>query len=311
MTAEHNKKWKCLECVSKEPKSDNTNTPVKCDLQQCTGGKQDGKFSANVIMRNRIVTTSISPAEPLAKVTAESELVNELRLFKEEMRTEIREFKLIVSYLTAAINCCNRRMDDLAARVEVVERNQLDGPTTATSSLENAISELKLELNDRNQELLRNDIEIAGVPEENHERSIHLALTVACKLGLNLEERDIVSAERAGPIRHMEEVRTRPRPIVVRLARRLHRDQLLAAARVRRGTTTMGLGVDSDKHRVHINERLTRTNRQLFYKARGEALRAHWKYVWTRDGKIFARKEHGSSRYRLRSDKDLCTVFGQ
>lgn len=80
---------------------------------------------------------------------------------------------------------------------------------------------------------------------------------------------------------------------------------------MRRGATTAGLGVDSDTHRFYVNERLTRMNRQLFYKAREEALRTRWKYVWTRDGKIFVRKEHGPPRCRIRSDDELVKVFGR
>lgn len=94
---------------------------------------------------------------------------------------------------------------DLAARVEAVERFRRDESAVATSSLENAISELKLELNDSDQEMHRNENEITGIPEQNHERSIHLALTVATKLAINLKERDIVSVKRAGPVRLMEE----------------------------------------------------------------------------------------------------------
>lgn len=317
MTVEHRNKWKCQECVSREPKTDNTNTPIKRDLPLHSDSKE---CSSNVTLRSRaapknqspVPSSPLSPPQP-AKQTIESELVNELRLFREEIKAELRDFKLAITDLTAAVNICNKRVDDLAERVEIVERFQRDGSAVAASSLQNAITELKLELNDRDQELLRNDIEIAGIPEQNHERYIHLALTAASKLGVNLEERDIVSVERAGPVRRMEEAgsRPRPRPIVVRLARRAHRDQLLEAARVRRGVTTAGLGVDSDTQRFYVNERLTHMNRQLFYKARGEALRAHWKYVWTREGKIFVRKEHGSPRHRIRSDDELDKFFGQ
>lgn len=91
----------------------------------------------------------------------ESKLVNELRLFREEMKTEIREFKIAVSDFTPAVNNCNRRKNDLAACVEAVERYQRDGSAAAKSSIGDAISKLKLELNDCDLELIRNDIEIA------------------------------------------------------------------------------------------------------------------------------------------------------
>lgn len=76
------------------------------------------------------------------------------------MKAEIRGLKIPVSHLTAAVKNCNRRTYDLAAWVEAVECYQRNGAAATTSSLEVAISELKLELNDRDQEPLSNDIEI-------------------------------------------------------------------------------------------------------------------------------------------------------
>lgn len=222
----------------------------------------------------------------------------------------MKEFKIIVAGLTDAINNCNRRIDNLTARVEAIERVQHDG--TPQVSFEQTIAELKAELNDRDQDMLSNDIEIAGLPEETAERSVHLVLNVAKKLGVKLEEHDIVSAERAGGVRRAEQGAPdpRPRPIAVRLARRVHRDQLLAAARVRRGADSADLGLNSNPRRFYVNERLTRFNRQLFYKAREESSRQKWKYVWTRDGKIFVRKENGAPRARLRTEEDFKNVFG-
>lgn len=102
----------------------------------------------------------------------------------------------------------------------------------------------------------------------------------------------------------------RPRPLSVRLARRSTRDALLSAARVRRRFTTEGMGLTGAARPFYINERLTKHNRQLFYKTRELAKQLQWKYVWTRDGKIYARQEHGKARYHLRTDYDFTRVFG-
>ncbi|CAK1581399.1 unnamed protein product [Parnassius mnemosyne] len=316
MSTENKNKWKCQECISKEPKTDNTNTPIKYGLQQSPKSNDEETCSTNVTLRNRThekqktQTTSV-PASDMAT----AELANELRLLRQdikEMRNDMQDFRGTIESLFVAINSCNKRLDCLEARMEVVEKNQHIKPSNDVSLLENTIADLKMEINDRDQELLCNDVEIAGIPEEKSERSIHLVLAVATKLGVSLEERDIVSAERAGPLRRepADIKNTKPRPIVARLARRTHRDCLLAAARVRRNSTTAGLGLDSGTCPLYLNERLTKYNRQLFYKARFEAKRVGWKYVWTREGKVFARKDNGELRYRLRFESDLAKVFG-
>ncbi|CAG9138415.1 unnamed protein product [Plutella xylostella] len=66
------------------------------------------------------------------------------------------------------------------------------------SRLESVIAELRLELNEKDQELLGNDVEVSNLPEENGENATHMIMAVATKLGVTLRESDIVSAERVG-----------------------------------------------------------------------------------------------------------------
>ncbi|GBP78166.1 hypothetical protein EVAR_99201_1 [Eumeta japonica] len=134
---------------------------------------------------------------------------------------------------------------------------------------------------------------------------MHLILSVATKLGVSLDERDVVSVERVGMTRCTDSKNSeRPHPLVVRLARRVHRNQLLAAAHMRRSITTAGMGFSSHERRLYVNERLTRFNLQIFHRVRRDSLNANWKYVWTRDGKIYARKGHEAG-YRLRIETDI------
>ncbi|XP_059045278.1 uncharacterized protein LOC131841063 [Achroia grisella] len=181
----------------------------------------------------------------------------------------------------------------------------------SNKALESTIEGLRLEINDRDQELLSNDVEIVGIPEENGESVDHLVLTCVNTIGVALDERDIVSCARFGRLYGMVDgQQPRPRPVVVRLAHRATRDKILRAARVRRTITTEGMGLRSNPQRLHINERLTRTNRRLFYLAREAARRLGWRFTWTRDGRIFTRRGHGTSAHRIRVEADLDKVFG-
>ncbi|KOB75143.1 Uncharacterized protein OBRU01_08794 [Operophtera brumata] len=77
------------------------------------------------------------------------------------------------------------------------------------------------------------DIEIGHRPEEKGENVLHAVTVLAAKLGVALEERDVVFAERVcvtqGAGARAEA--PRERRVVVRLARHHLRDQLLQAAR--------------------------------------------------------------------------------
>ncbi|KAJ2937626.1 hypothetical protein O0L34_g16893 [Tuta absoluta] len=182
------------------------------------------------------------------------------------------------------------------------------------NTLLESVEELKAELNHRDQELLLNDIEITCVPEHNNKSLQHITINLARKIGVVLTDKDIVHTSRAGRVLNAvkEGSKQRPRPIVVTLARRALCDELLKAARVRRGATTENADIPGPACPFYVNERLTRVNRLLFRRARELGDQHHWRFIWTRDGKIFARQHPGrdAPRHRIRIEKDLDRVFG-
>lgn len=188
------------------------------------------------------------------------------------------------------------------------------------NDLKATIKQLRVELNDREQISLLNDVEITNVPECDGESVGHIVLAVATKLGLQLDERDVVSAHRVGPRRppaaapsaaaDIAPIASRPRPIVLRLARRSVRDQLVNNARVRRGTTTADIGLPPHAPKtIYVNERLTKENRSIFAKARENARSKNWRFVWTKEGRVYVRKEHKEKAHWLRTEEDVQQVF--
>ncbi|CAG4946342.1 unnamed protein product [Parnassius apollo] len=143
-------------------------------------------------------------------------------------------------------------MDGIERRLEIIEQRHKPSAVEVVE-LERTVNSLKLELNDRNQEALLSDLEIGHLPEEKGENIIHTVSVLAARLGVPLEERDIVFAERMGAVQAAVSggspgsVVPRSRRVVVRLARRQLRDELLRATRVRRTLTTT-LNVDCRLH---------------------------------------------------------------
>jgi hypothetical protein len=323
-----------VQCRSAEPRTDNTETPVRVGYANVNMDRRaarpravmspeepEGDSSVMEVSYTDNHPHNTTPLDNGLDVSRASDmqlLVAELRLFREEMRRmslEIHALRTAMSSLTARIDGCDGRIDALCARVESLESRPQPNNVTAETALVDTISQLRLELNDRDQELLLNDIEISNVPETNGENAMHLVTTLGQKLGVTLTEHDIVDATRVGRVPQLERGQgpaPRPRPLVVRLARRAVRDRMHQAARVRRDITTEGAGIPGRSTRFYVNERLTPHNRRLLYKARELKQQLGWRYVWTRDGKIFARQQAGmdSPRHRIRTEPDLNRVFG-
>ncbi|XP_063371834.1 uncharacterized protein LOC134660064 [Cydia amplana] len=327
--------WKCVECKSSEPRLDNTNTPVRGDNANVTvhRGATCPREAGACMLDSSVMDMSYTDSQGLNDTTRYGalldttggsdiqQLVTEFRLFRQEMRAmsyEIQALRTTMTNLTTKIDKCDGRIDNLCARVEKLENDTSNSNESHNTdkSLLDTIVQLRTDINNRDQDLLLNDLEISSVPEQNGENTVHIVTTLGQKLGVTLSEHDIVDATRVGRAAQLNEgvqgAPSRPRPLVVRLARRAVRDQLLQAARVRRGVTTEGTGLPGHNCRFYVNERLTHFNRRLFQKARQLKEHYGWRYVWTRDGRIYVRQRPGSEspRHRIQTELDLSRVFG-
>ncbi|KAG7303398.1 hypothetical protein JYU34_011908, partial [Plutella xylostella] len=289
--------WACLSCKRKRRQSNYDDTPVKGAAVSCNTNLIN-PIPATLSASGEIITGAHGEAgdEAVMNSTANNatlefhvDLALEIRSFREELGSlkthcsneirgvsgEFKELREEISSFKAAIFACNKRLEDMEKRVEAMETNYSRNKSPAIESLEQAIEDLKMELHDRDQDLLGNDIQISHIPETKSENPIHLVSVIALKLGMTVDERDIVSAVRVGALRPAAgaaegaaAAAARARPLVVRLARRATRDELLRAMRVRRGLTTADMGLEGEPKRFYLNERLTKLNRQLFGKAR-------------------------------------------
>ncbi|XP_059047359.1 uncharacterized protein LOC131842809 [Achroia grisella] len=335
LTKEHRDAWRCVECISKKPKRDNTNTPVRVavdniTMQRGAAVKSPMELDMSIVEQPLSLTSNLNDTanNVTVEMTDYQSLVIEMRSFKEELREDMRvnreQLKVMTDTLSALIGRvaeCENRIDKLNDRLVLLECNTNTDNEPGNKSLAESIKQLKAEINERDQDLLLNDLDISCVPETGGESLPHILKTLASKLGVTISDQDVISTERVGRVlefqqsdtsKPTQETSTRPRTIVVRLARRAVRDELLRAARVRRGATTEGLHLPGVPRRFYINERLTRVNRMLFRRARELAERLNWRYVWTRGGRIFARQFHGHDcpRFRLKTEEDLERIFG-
>ncbi|CAG4965741.1 unnamed protein product [Colias eurytheme] len=226
--ARTNSKWMCKVCKGK------TTTKI---LDTRTPDDENDVF---------VDTDSAQSDTPL--------LAQEIKLLRTELssfRSEMSRLSSLVSEFSIKLNCIEERVTKLeSASCAESCLNQCQ----QNKEINDTITDLKKRLNESEQEKLLNDIEITGVSENSSENLLHVVITLAQKIGITLDERDIVNAQRRGLRRAAggagdtggagaaDGASARPRPIVVRLARRHLRDELLHAARVRRGADTSGTG---------------------------------------------------------------------
>ncbi|XP_045541449.1 uncharacterized protein LOC123722939 [Papilio machaon] len=216
-----------------------------------------------------------------------------------------------ISSLSGIIEAQNSRINHLENNIEVIEK-KIESNTSETEKLKAIIAELKADIRNRDQDMLCNDIEITHLPETQNENTVHVVLAIAKKINVRLDERDVVFAERVGYYRPTADklAPEKPRPLMLRLSRRATRDDIIKAARVCRSITTEGMSLPGPAVYFYINERLTNYKRRLFHTTRKIAKEEKWKYVWTRNGKIFIRREQGKARHEVHAENCLTKIFG-
>lgn len=286
-----------------------------------------GPSSKAVPQPSHTSRTAALPSHMTNPITDENSALSNLTVEIKGLRQEILGLRLDFETAISAVNRCEERIDELnkcfadyECRLQLTEvrasetqkanarlQLQVNDQILTISTLEARLTKieeigsvncqmsktcesLKEQLSFQSQVLLRNDVEINGVPESASENPHHIFQTLAAVGGMSLAESDIDSVWRAGPPRAGDN--NTPRPIVVRFCRRQIRDQFFSSVRPKR-LTTKHLGFDGPSKNIYINDRLTRENRLLFRECRTQFKAAGYRFCWTKGGQIYVKKHDG------------------
>lgn len=195
--------WICQGCKSKMPQVDNSSTPLK--------GVTTNDVAPQVSPNNANADESSTTLGPL------NDLAQEIRSFRHEMsamRAEIHDCRVEISEFKAALKSYNEKVTSLESRISNLEAKFDPKISTGVDVMEDTIANLKLQLNEREQEFLNNDLELAGIPEEKNESLMYIIKKLSTKMGVEIEERDIVHAERVGSTRRDREVTVSCHPVL-------------------------------------------------------------------------------------------------
>lgn len=294
LSSEKRGNWKCPDCCASLRKGgDNSSTPVKAAEE-------------NITLRKK----SDMVGDAAATSTEIKELTSEVRLLTHEIYSLKKQLENAISSLSS----CEKRLDELGAAFSVNDNRikQLEDRIQDTDVLKATIKDLQQEMNANNQNHLRNELELSGIPEINNENLHHIALLATRKVGVELDDRDIDWVTRVGP-RGMHATSTDskikfPRPVVVRLLRRAKRDEIVKAAKTRRNITSADIDIPGEPQRIFYNERLTKYNRELFRDARKKTKELGFAHCWCSHGTIFIRQYEGKPARSVRNFDELAEL---
>lgn len=294
-------KWLCPSCSCSRPKTDNSATPART-TSATADEEQTDAFNVNTTRGSKVNPKSPSCAGAVDLV----DIMHELSKLREEvgeikiLRKEVANLRTQVSSISTSLN---ETLLDFKKKLDSAERE--------ISSLKCVVLQSQRELHRQEQDAISDELEVVGIREEENEDLSKIIITATGKLGVDLQITDLSRVSRVGP-KHPPAAKAgpgpAPRPILVKLVRRIKRDEIVKASKQQK-LTTEGISTGPPAP-VYVNERLTQKNRLLFRDARLRSKKYNFRFCWVRNGAIYVRQGEHKPALRVQCYEDLDNNIG-
>ncbi|VEN42246.1 unnamed protein product, partial [Callosobruchus maculatus] len=161
-------------------------------------------------------------------------------------------------------------------------------------ALKTEVSDLKRRLNDLDQTTRSNNIEIQGVPEKEKENLYEIIQKIGSYVNYEISADKIDYVNR---VQSNKNSNSKIKNITVRFTTRSVKENFLAHAKNKRNKRENGsprMSITGLSDNIYINEHLTLVNKILFKEVRTVAKSKNYKYIWTKGGQIFVKKDDNS-----------------
>lgn len=216
--------------------------------------------------------------------------------FKKEIQVQMREFEKSLDFHGARIDELINKIDDLSEKQKQMEDENQE--------LKMKLKSMTIIVEDLEQYTRNRNLQIDGVPEEKDENLRDLMKEIGKKVEVQFEDKEVDAIHRI-PTRN--EKNKDCSPIVVQFTTRQLREKILTNAK-KTTITTKDLQKSGDEKTVYINEHLTKAKKEIMYEARKLKFQQNYKFLWSRNGKIFIRKGEKTKVIELQSLDDLAKI---
>lgn len=199
-------------------------------------------------------------------------------------------------------------MEDFSSKMKLINEKlaKIDKLEMEVSELKQTVLMLEKGNNEREQELLSNNIEIHGMPEIANENLPTMMSTIATIIGCPLYQSDIEYVSRISKRNRTQDTTDgRPGNIIAKFTSRKKKDEFIAAIKKKKGITSKGIGMAGADQRIFVNDHLTRKNKSILRSAKRFKNEHMYQFLWVRSGKIYLRKNDTSPPIHVSCDSQL------
>jgi hypothetical protein len=236
---------------------------------------QEGKLSLEDIMK-KILEIGEHQKSIEQSVNRSNELLSE----------KIDENTKYLKEQKVSLDQCLKIIDELATENKILKRK---------------VNEMEKRMDEMEQYSRLNALEIHGVPQQPNEDVVEVVKAVGRALDMEVNDAMIDACHRLG---NKPGPNNAPPGIIVKFVRRLDKEEFLRKRRVKSNLSTRHMNMSMDRT-VYVNEALTPARRRLLAAARQVRKDKNFRHLWVRGGKIFLRKEDGSTVIQVTCQADL------
>lgn len=213
------------------------------------------------------------------------------------MQDEVRQLTKTVTFLSQKYEDQKNTIVTLEDKVKELT-NENKKMSRKTQVLLKSNNELQKRVNEIDFAVHRNELEIVGVPETPQEDVQTVVKKIAQQCQASLTVQDVQSCKRA-PFK-----RNNGRPIIVTFTNLGARDNFFQ--KYKASPITADKLVSSFKDdKIYVNEYLSFQSRKLMVEARNQKDTLDFKFLWAKEGNIFARKTETSKAVLISCIEDL------
>ena len=310
--------WKCPTCLSKQPKHDNKNTPVRpTKLVSPTAERSPRLLSptdanAAVCSYSKQLQNQTTPVQTNEDTLVEFSRSTLREIIREEIQSalkdtvsdQFRQINELITGFNESLSFYNEKYEEMKATLEdkSVRIQKLEKDN---SGLRDSIQQLSQRLNLVEQNSRSANVELQCVPENKAENLVTTVLQLGKVISCDIKDPDILHCTR---IAKKDAQSARPRSILIKFCSPRLRDSFLAASMKFNRTNnqdklnTSHLGIAAEKPQpIYVSEHLSSENKAIHAAARIRGKELGFKFVWVRDGKVFMKKEDSSQRIVINS----------
>ena len=227
----------------------------------------------------------------------------EYQLEIETLRAEVIEIKESQAFICNQYDSLKAEYDKLI-EVNTLQKEEISNLKSQAAALKTQEIKDSIKVDELEQYGRRQNLEIVGVPEKEDENTNAIVLEVAKMLDVDIMSSHISTSHRLPKKKASSRNNSGSSPIIVRFTSRDIRNQIYANRKKARFVDLKNFSV-SDTKNIFVNENLTPTRKQLFWKTKQEVKNNSWKYIWTHNGNVFVKKDDNASITAIKIELDL------